>query len=64
MKIKYDKQTDVLYIQLNTNAIVESGEDNKGVILDYDNENNVVGIEILNASLKLPQPNIVEYEMI
>lgn len=64
MKIKYDKQTDVLYIQFNTNAIVESGEDNKGVILDYDNENNVVGIEILNASLKLPQPNIVEYEMV
>ena len=64
MKIKFDKQTDVLYIQFSTNAIVESGEDNKGVILDYDNENNVVGIEILNASLKLPQPNIVEYEMI
>ena len=61
MKIKYDKQTDVLYIQFNTNAIVESGEDNKGVILDYDNENNVVGIKILNASLKLSQPNIVEY---
>jgi uncharacterized protein YuzE len=64
MKIKYDKQTDVLYIQFNTNAIVESGEDNKGVILDYDNENNIVGIEILKASTKLPQPNIVEYEMI
>ena len=49
MKIKYDKQTDVLYIQLNNNAIAESGEDNKGVIVDYDDENNVVGIEILNA---------------
>lgn len=63
MKIKYDKQTDILYIQLNNNAVFESGEDNKGVIVDYDNDNNVVGIEILNASLKLPQPNIVEYEM-
>jgi uncharacterized protein YuzE len=27
------------------------------------NDSNVVGIEILNASSKLPQPNIVEYEM-
>lgn len=63
MKIKYDKQTDILYIQFNNNAVFESGEDNKGVIVDYDNDNNVVGIEILNASLKLPQPNIVEYEM-
>ncbi len=64
MKIKYDKETDVLYIQLSNKAIAESGEDNKGVIVDYDNENNVVGIEILNASAKLPQPNIVEYEMV
>jgi uncharacterized protein YuzE len=63
MKIKYDKQTDVLYIQLNNNTISESGEDQKGVIVDYDNDSNVVGIEILNASTKLPQPNIVEYEM-
>ena len=36
MKIKYDKQTDVLYIQLNNNTIAKSGEDNKGVIVDYD----------------------------
>ena len=63
MKIKYDRETDVLYIQLSNKAITESGEDNKGVIVDYDDENNVVGIEILNASTKLPQPNIVEYEM-
>lgn len=63
MKIKYDKQTDVLYIQLNDNPISESGQDHKGVIVDYDNDNNVVGIEILNASTKLPQPNVVEYEM-
>ena len=63
MKIKYDKQTDVLYIQLNNNPIAESGEDKKGIILDYDRQNNIVGIEILNASSKLPQPNVVEYEM-
>jgi uncharacterized protein YuzE len=63
MKIKYDKQTDVLYIQFNDKTIIKSGEDHKGVIVDYDNDSNVVGIEILNASSKLPQPNIVEYEM-
>jgi len=49
---------------LNNNSIAESDEDNKGVIVDYDSEKNVVGIEILNASTKLPQPNIVKYEMV
>ena len=63
MKIKYDKQTDTLYIQLSNNPISESGEDKNGVILDYDNQENVVGIEILNASAKLPIPSVVEYEM-
>ena len=63
MKIKYDKQTDTLYIQLSTHPISESGEDKNGVILDYDNQANVVGIEILNASTKLPIPNVVEYEI-
>ncbi len=63
MKIKYDKVTDVLYIQFNNNEIIESGEDHNGVIVDYDNQNNVVGIEILKASTKLPQPHIVEYEI-
>jgi len=64
MKIKYDKETDILYIQLSNKTITESGEDNKGVIVDYDSDRNVVGIEILQASEKLPQPNIVEYEMV
>ena len=63
MKIKYDKQTDTLYIQLSNNQISESGEDKNGVILDYDNQENIVGIEILNASAKLPIPSVVVYEM-
>lgn len=63
MKIKYDKTTDVLYIQLNNKPIAESDEDKQGVIVDYDEAHNIVGIEILNASTKLPQPHIVEYEM-
>lgn len=37
MKIKYDKQTNVIYIQFNNNPISESGEDHNGVIIDYDN---------------------------
>ena len=35
MKIKYDKETDILYIKLNDLAIDESDEANKGIILDY-----------------------------
>lgn len=47
MKMTYDKQVDVLYIKFSDNKIVESEEKEKNVIVDFDNENNIVGIEIL-----------------
>jgi uncharacterized protein YuzE len=46
MKITYDKQADVLYIKISDNKIAESEESEKNVVLDFDSENNVVGIEI------------------
>ncbi len=50
MKVNYDKEVDVLRILLSDRKIVESDESRADVILDYDAEGNVVGMEILNAS--------------
>ena len=47
MKITYDKQADVLYIKLSDKKVVESQETENNIVVDYDNENNTVGIEIL-----------------
>lgn len=63
MKVRYDKQTDILYIRFSEAAIAESDEDKKGVILDYDKNNQLVGIEILNASTAMESPSKVEYEV-
>ena len=63
MKVKYDKEVDVLYIKLNDTVITESDEEKKGVIIDYDAEGKIVSIEILNASKNLAQPSVVEYEV-
>ena len=62
MKVKYDKETDVLYIEISNNPVAESDSDKPGIILDYDSEENIVGIEILNASQKMDKPLKVEYE--
>lgn len=61
MKIRYDKETDILYIRFSDAPVAESDEDKKGIILDYDAEANVVGIELLEASKKLTDPNSIEY---
>ena len=50
MKIKYDKEVDVMNIQFSDAEIFETDEDKSGVIIDYDKDGNIVEIEILNAS--------------
>ena len=47
MKVNYDTEVDVLRIVLSERAIVESDENRPGVILDYDADGNIVGLEIL-----------------
>lgn len=53
MKINYYKETDSLYIDLSSKTSTESREVSRGVVLDYDHEGNLVGIDIDNARQKL-----------
>ena len=50
MRVKVDKSSDTLYFRLDEARVVESEEIKPGVILDYDKEDNVVGVEFLNVS--------------
>ncbi len=50
MKLKVDKESDAIYFRLDESKIIESEEVEKGVILDYNESGNVIGIEILNIS--------------
>ena len=61
MKLVYDPETDILRILFSNAAIEESDEDKPGVILDYDKDGNVVGLEILDASKRMDNPRSVEY---
>lgn len=63
MKVKYDKEVDILYISFSEKTIIESDEEKPGIILDYSAEGDIIGIEILNASKKIPYPTKVEYEI-
>jgi len=61
VKVTYDQEVDVLRVVFSGAKIQESDEDRPGVILDYDGDGNVVGIEILNASKRVENPRSVEY---
>jgi uncharacterized protein YuzE len=52
MRLKVDKENDVLYLRLDETAIVESEEVQPGVILDFDKDGRVIGIELLALSTR------------
>jgi uncharacterized protein YuzE len=50
MKLHYYPETDSLYIDLSEKSSIDSKEITPGVVLDFDNEGNLVGIDIDRAS--------------
>jgi uncharacterized protein YuzE len=64
MIIRYDKELDIVHIRFSEKKIVESNENKPGIILDYDIEGSLVGIEVLNASTQMVQPNGIIYEVV
>lgn len=53
MKFNYYPETDSLYIDLSSKKSTSSKEISEGVVLDYDKNGNVTGIDIDNASKKV-----------
>ena len=64
MRLKIDKESDALYFRLDESSIVESEEVEPGVVLDFNSEGKVVGIEILQLSSRTSaeQLRILQYE--
>lgn len=50
MRLKVDKESDTLYLRLDESKVVESEEVRPGVILDFDSQGRVVGVEVLEIS--------------
>jgi len=53
MRLKIDKENDALYFRLDESTIIESEEVQPGVILDFNADNQVVGVEILNLTARV-----------
>ena len=64
MKITYESRVDVLRVVFSSAPVEESDEDKPGVILDYDKDGNVVGMEILDASKRVENPRAVDYAVV
>ena len=59
MKLNYYAETDSLYIDLAEKPSAQSREISEGVMLDYDAEGNLIGIDIDNASKKVQLKQLI-----
>jgi uncharacterized protein YuzE len=60
VKVTYDPEVDVLRIVFSGGAVEESDEEKPGLILDYDRDGDIVGLEPLDASQRVESPRAVE----
>jgi uncharacterized protein YuzE len=63
MKLSYYRETDSLYIDLSERPSAESREISAGVVLDYDADGRLVGIDIDNASTKVELNKLILSEL-
>ena len=64
MKIEYDQQADAMYIRLRAGEVSESEEVRLGVVLDFDAQGQVLGIEMLDVSQRTDNPRELAMELI
>jgi uncharacterized protein YuzE len=53
-KFEYDPAADAAYIRFSSETVLESEEVSQGIVLDYDRDGHIVGMEVLNARTNLP----------
>lgn len=55
LQLEYDPDADSAYIRLSSEPVIESEEVSEGLMLDYDHAGKIVGIEVLQATTRLPR---------
>ena len=62
MKLNVDKEADALYLRLDDSPIVESEEVSPGVVLDFNESKEVVGVEMLHLSERSSDLKLTELQ--
>jgi uncharacterized protein YuzE len=54
----YDQKTDALYLRLDDSKVIESEEVKPGIVVDFNAEKQVVGIEVLDLKRRVPRADL------
>jgi uncharacterized protein YuzE len=66
MKLHVDEKADAVYLRLDDSKVIESEEVSPGIVLDFNEHNQVVGIEILKVKDRVPLANLrqLQFEVV
>lgn len=59
MKIEYSKEADAIYVYFKEEFVASSKEIEDGVVIDFDKEGQLIGIEVLDVSQRFNLSDIV-----
>lgn len=59
MKIEYDKEVDALYIRIQEKTVMRTKEIEEGINIDMDDEDKIIGLEIIGATARYSQKDIL-----
>ena len=62
MKVHFDSTTDAVYFKLDDSLVLDSEEVKPGIILDFNEHDQVVGIEILRVSHRVPEASLKQIQ--
>lgn len=62
MKVRYDPVADAVYLRLDDSAVVDSEEVQPGIVIDFNGDNQVVGVEILGVKARIPLADLTQVQ--
>ncbi|GAI19914.1 unnamed protein product [marine sediment metagenome] len=63
MKIEFDKQADALYIHIQEKEVAKTKEIEEGILIDFDKDNLLIGVEILDVTKRFSLSDIVNLQI-
>lgn len=63
MRMRVDKEADSLYIRFDDSKIVEAEEVSDGIILDFDADGRVVGLQMLGVRQRFPTADLTRMDV-
>ena len=62
MRVQFDERADAIYLRFDESEVVQSEEVHPGIVLDFNDKDEVVGVEVLRVVKRIPLENLKQMQ--